>query len=1701
MNTFKPNLSPTGLLRNVMLSLLFGLSANTSIAAVSQQPLFLTSSVPPIVMLTMERDHKLYYEAYNDASDVNGDGVLDIHYKPSIKYFGYFDSYKCYSYNSGKFSPTGITVNKQCSNAWSGDYLNYLTTSRMDALRRVLYGGKRSTDSATATVLERSYIPQDAHSWGKEYTSFAVDGYYIYNYTPLAQPSAGTRHVFANTTLLCPVPSNYPADSSCISNSGLPLLRVLNDTAFRVWEWLSIERPVAGAQCATGNNTRTNCAVTVSGNWNIVPDTYFSGLTQTTYNTTGYGTYPTNHSQFDTLVSNYGIIGKKFGSTSASKIDGSGNPNSTAAGSQDNYLTVFEGNLVIPSGQAGSYTFAVDGDDAVEVSIDGSLVVGWYGDHANCNTCQSSHYASKYLSDGNHTITFRQQDKGGGDNYYLYWQKTVPTSSITDYVVRVDACVSGLLENECKGYPTNSPTVYKPNGILQQYGETDVMAFGLLTGSYTKNESGGVLRKNISSLTDEINASTGEFTSTNGIIKTIDALKIIGFGGNYSYNQDCNVPEVGGPLAEGRCRMWGNPTGEMMYEGLRYFAGKAAPTSSYSIASSSNDDSTLGLPLPTWLDPYRSTSGGYLSCAKPSQLVISDINPNFDTDQLPGRHSYTLPSATPAFTGDITGLSVESLADTIWNNEYGSSASLFIGQSDATYDGAPTAKNVTSFGNIRGLSPEEPTQQGGYYASSIALFGEKNDVNAANGNQKPDTLSVALASPLPRIIFPLDGKTVTLVPFAKTVGGCGSVSAAKGSYQPTNTIVDFYVDTIANTDTTNPDSGINDGLAYAKFRINYEDSEYGSDHDMDAIVEYELTAKANKSLDVKLTATYSAGGCIQHMGYVISGTSADQIYLEVRDSALESDVDYYLDTPHSRGGVTLPISTTRNFTIGTNASSAFVAHDPLWYAAKWGVTDKDNDGILDTNEWDDDSDDVPDGYFLVTNAGKLPEQLGKAFAKLLTNVSSASAVAANTTRLDTGTLLYQAKFDPRDWSGQLLALTVNETTGVVNTTTPSWEAAELLPAAASRKIYTYDPSATAGSRGIEFKWDTPSTPIITTVQQTNLNQLGGIADAKGQDRLNWLRGDNANEKRLGGSFRNRIKLFDANGSFITDPTDLKTASIKTNRLGDIVNSDPIYVGTADLGYSDLPGVEGSGYATFRASTTYKNRRPMLYVGANDGMLHGFDARENAGSVTTGGSEIFAYVPNALFPELSKLTSPTYSHQYFVDGAATAGDVYYSSEWHTLVAGVTGAGGKAVFALDVTNPDTFGTASALWEFTSTDTTYGADLGYTLSKPVIARMHNNKWVVIVANGYGSSNGSAVLFVLDAETGAVIQKIDTLATGGNGLSSPVAADLNGDNIVDTIYAGDLKGNLWEFDVSSATASSWSVANSGSPLFVACTTTGTACASANRQPITAKPSIGKVGASQASGVMVYFGTGKYFESTDNIVGTSPQVQSFYGIWDDDTGTITDRAKLQEQTINFEGTPKNSAGTTKTGLIRVSSRKTVCYSLATVALSNDDTPLITCSSTNLKKGWAMNLEIPNTATPATPPTIAQGERVVSTPVMYRDLILFSTLIPSTDPCEGGGKSRVMILEALTGKRPAASTFDLFGTGSTTADGKVNTNDLVDVGGTMFVATGLDLSIDIHGSLSIISNFGFASGSNGNIAKLNLLTGGAGKRASWRQLK
>jgi len=177
------------------------LSINLTANAViwPSRPLAASTSATPLTMLLAGKDHKLFYEAYNDASDVDGDGTLDTRFKPEINYYGLYDSTLCYSYSSsnGRFNPAAVAgALGVCSTSshWSGNWLNYMTTSRIDALRKVLYGGYRYEDNTTRTVLQRAYIPQDAHSWGKEFHS--SHGYKISDYTPFQRKACFARQSF-----------------------------------------------------------------------------------------------------------------------------------------------------------------------------------------------------------------------------------------------------------------------------------------------------------------------------------------------------------------------------------------------------------------------------------------------------------------------------------------------------------------------------------------------------------------------------------------------------------------------------------------------------------------------------------------------------------------------------------------------------------------------------------------------------------------------------------------------------------------------------------------------------------------------------------------------------------------------------------------------------------------------------------------------------------------------------------------------------------------------------------------------------------------------------------------------------------------------------------------------------------------------------------------------------------------------------------------------------------------------------------------------------------------------------------------------------------------------------------------------------------------------------------------------------------------
>lgn len=966
-------------------------------------PPFLSASVPPVVMLVMGKDHKLFYEAYNDASDLDGDGVLDITYKPdSIDYYGYFDSHKYYEYDgtNGLFLPRGMTVNASgdvdgigkmapSGNYWSGDFLNYLTMSRMDTLRRVLYGGKRSTDTATETVLERAYIPQDAHSWGKEYESVAANGYDIRNYTPLALPETATRHLFASTSL---------ADYTSASYN--PLLRVLPNNPNRIWDWVAKEGPVCDSSLVVSAGTT----------WEVVPPSSTAGisdLTKTTYSQT-IG-HPADHDAFVAMINSSTTI--LTGPVTASIINWAGD-----AGS--NYLTIFEGNLNVPAD--GTYTFSVDGDDAVEFVLPGAddvfntgddnVVASWYGGHSACNCNTRS--GSVYLTAGTHRFQFHHEEVSGSDSYYLRWQLTTTDSQITDYVVRVKVADTSVgVEDNCKQYPDGD---YKPIGLLQRHGESNGMYFGLMTGSYAKNMAGGVVRKAIGSITDEIDTDTGRIlTGTNGIIKTIDKIRIYDF--SHSNHQYAGGWLVTSPMSGSTKKFpdWGNPVAEMMYEALRYFADGGSATADYTY-SGTTVDATLGLPLVNWTDPFvqLDEDGNPLSinCAKPIMLVISDINTSYDSDQLPGS-AFAATGWTSGRTLGNGTLNVQSELAAISTDVTGSH---FIGQVGSTYDSSCSAKTVNGLANVRGLCPEEPTKEGGYYAGAVAHYGRNTDMRAdLDGAQKVSTYAVALSSPLPKIEIPVGSQTVTLTPFGKTVyTGVSGFSNASGSFQPTCTIVDFFVEEIAADNS------------YGRFRINYEDVEQGADHDMDVIVRYEYEVQGDDTIKITLTKEYEGAGYVLHLGYIISGTTRDGIYLEVA-SQPTNDVRYYMDTPTDRdepgrGSSTLLLSNgvsgdatvysrERTFT-PSSTPAATMLDDPLWYAAKWGGTPEGED-------WDKDGDGTPDTYYYVVNPLELEEKLNKTFRDIAEDAASgtASSVLANNSEGESS--LLQAFFKPKMATG------------------------------------------------------------------------------------------------------------------------------------------------------------------------------------------------------------------------------------------------------------------------------------------------------------------------------------------------------------------------------------------------------------------------------------------------------------------------------------------------------------------------------------------------------------------------------------------------------------------------------------------------------------------------------------------------------------
>ncbi|MBV7539558.1 pilus assembly protein [Acidovorax sp. sic0104] len=467
-------------------------------------------------------------------------------------------------------------------------------------------------------------------------------------------------------------------------------------------------------------------------------------------------------------------------------------------------------------------------------------------------------------------------------------------------------------------------------------------------------------------------------------------------------------------------------------------------------------------------------------------------------------------------------------------------------------------------------------------------------------------------------------------------------------------------------------------------------------------------------------------------------------------------------------------------------------------------------------------------------------------------------------------------------------------------------------------------SSTKFKGGVSFKWATGQTNL-STAQKALLGKETSDTTAtvytKGENVLNYIRGQRTLEgdKDTPGGYTAALPFRE-----------------RFSRQGDIINSDIWFTGAPASDYSL------AGYSAFIKAQ--KDRTPMLYVGGNDGMLHGFSALD--------GKEKIAYVPRGLIGDLKKLADPNYNHQYYVDGSPMTGDIQSGSTWSTVLVGTLGAGGKGYFALDVTDPSTFAESKSQ-QLALLDRTRGnsegapdcnrtgistaekaaclvivdedKDIGNITVQPVrdssnqlrstqVARLNNDRWAAVLGNGYNSENQRPVLLVQYLDGARELKRIqasdDAKGTGNandNGLSAPTLVDLNGDGRADIVYAGDNLGNLWKFDLTSADATQWKSAfGIDSPLFTARGASVKNGARNQPQPITAPPIVRAndramkvASASQpVGGLMVAFGTGRNLSKDDRDVTKAQYkyVQTLYSVLDNARYRVRDTSKPKDE-------------------------------------------------------------------------------------------------------------------------------------------------------------------------------------------------------------
>jgi type IV pilus assembly protein PilY1 len=815
-----------------------------------------------------------------------------------------------------------------------------------------------------------------------------------------------------------------------------------------------------------------------------------------------------------------------------------------------------------------------------------------------------------------------------------------------------------------------------------------------------------------------------------------------------------------------------------------------------------------------------------------------------------------------------------------------------------------------------------------------------------------------------------------------------------------------------------------------------------------------------------------------------------------------------------------------------------------------------------------------------------------------TSQSSAGLNQKQTAKVQTGTQAYVAYYNPTTLAGSVTSQYIGQPVGDTNnndliiSSTINWDGSCVLtglaagqtcdltgPAgpitaqgSASRAILSWN-----GSTGIPFEWAN-----LTAAQQAALDSGDATAAAatppgappQNYSRLNYLRGDRSNEQTATSS-----------------TTFVGTFRARASVLGDIIDSSPTWVGPPNATFPNTwtdkynttgdPMAENAGetYATYASSTGFQNRTNVVYVGANDGLLHGFRSGYFSNpttyqGATNDGTEVLAYMPGYIVSTIqtatgtpptyvsrSNYSDPQYGHHFDVDAAPGTGDLFYAGQWHTWLVGGLGPGGNAIYALDVTDPTQFSETHAAslvigeWStiiggtvttpvVSSTNLSCANDsgptnpcgnhLGKTYGVPEIRRFHNGSWGAVFGNGGGSVGGDAGIYVMlvnpttgPASGGITFYYLST-STGSqsspNGIYFVASADLDGDHISDYVYAGDLHGNIWRFDLTSTNPANWGVTNnagnsivtgggSATPLFT----------TPNGQPITSQVIVAGIATSTGNPrILVEFGTG---QETPMNNGAAAQFltsqQALYGIWDWNINTWNTKAVVKYDSLPGGGFSQPS--TPLSGTTNLQQQTITGTYTATVANTGSDyrtvsaAPICWADTTGCTQyGWYLNLvsgnayapdpAVPQNGNAAYANTPVVWEQVIYTPVLALGTLVINTTIPPATAATMCFSSAVsgwtMAINPATGGALPSSFFEdptthspINVTTTNTSNGVTTTSSSA-ISGTAFGASGSMSFLQAQGG----QEYGLLQGPNGGVLPpVNPQGNLIGNRVTWIQ--